>query len=132
MKEYDENISQNNRKRVSQNIVDNKLNKKRESLMVQKGREFFKNKKAISMRHILKDDKKINININNNININTNINGINQNNDSPDYNTIRPKTLENDTAKSEYGKSLFEQINPKKRNPQIYQFSTGIKREYCK
>jgi hypothetical protein len=65
--------------------------------MVQKGREFFKNKKAISMRHIQTDDKKINININNNININTNINGINQNNDSPDYNTIRPKTLENDT-----------------------------------
>ena len=96
MKEVDENISQNNRKRVSQNIVYNKLNKKRESLMVQKGREFFKNKKAISMRNSQKDDdKKINININNNINISTNINGIKQNNDSPNYNTIRPKTLEN-------------------------------------
>ena len=45
---------------------------------------------------------------------------------------IKNKTLENDTTKSEYGKSLFEKINPKNRNPQTYQFSTGIKSEYCK
>ena len=48
------------------------------------------------------------------------------------YHLIKNKTLENDTTKSEYGKSLFEQINPKNRNPQMYQFSTGIKSEYCK
>ena len=49
------------------------LSLKRESLMIQKGREFLRNKKAISMRHIYKDNKKINININHNININTNL-----------------------------------------------------------
>ena len=48
------------------------------------------------------------------------------------YHLIKNKTLENDTTKSGYGKSLFEQINPKNRNPQKYQFSTGIKSEYCK
>ena len=39
-------------------------------------------------------------------NISTNINGIKQNNDSPDYNTIRPKTLENDTKIVKFNNDL--------------------------
>ena len=47
------------------------------------------------------------------------------------YQTIKNKTLENDTAKSEFGISLFDKINPKNRNPKIYQFSSGINYKYC-
>ena len=47
------------------------------------------------------------------------------------YHKIKNKTLENDTAKSEFGVSLFDKINQKKRNPEIYQFSSGINPKYC-
>ena len=57
---------------VTNSLLSN-LSLKRESLMIQKGKEFLKSKKAVSMRHICKDNNKINININNNININTNL-----------------------------------------------------------
>jgi len=43
------------------------------SLFIQKGKEYMKNKKAISMRHIFDNNEQINININQNININTNL-----------------------------------------------------------
>ena len=49
-----------------------------------------------------------------------------------DYKSIKNKTLENDTVKSEFGISLFDKINPKNRNPEIYQFSSGINNKYCK
>ena len=59
-------------KRISQNINNIELNKKREKI-VPRGIDFFKKRKSISMRHIQKENKKINIYLNNNININTNI-----------------------------------------------------------
>ena len=49
-----------------------------------------------------------------------------------DYNLIENKTLENDTAKSQLGISLFQKINPKNRSPKIYQFSSTISLKYCK
>ena len=72
-----ESINQINDKRKSQNVHFNEINKKRETLMIQKRREFLMNKKAISMRNIKEENKKINININHNININANIKQIN-------------------------------------------------------
>ena len=48
-----------------------------------------------------------------------------------DYKSIKNKTLENDTVKSEFGISLFDKINQKKRYPKIYQFSSGINNKYC-
>ena len=80
-------------KRVSQKLDYNNLSKKRESLLVQKGRDFFKNKKAVSMRHIYNENEKINININHNINISANINEIKEQN-SEDYSQMKPKTSE--------------------------------------
>ena len=80
-------------KRVSQKLDYNNLSKKRESLLVQKGRDFFKNKKAVSMRHIHDENKKINININHNINISANINEIKEQN-SENYSQMKPKTSE--------------------------------------
>lgn len=49
-----------------------------------------------------------------------------------DYNSIKNKTLRNDTAKSEYGLSLFDKIDQKKRNPKFYQFSSTISSISCK
>ena len=90
--EGDKKNSIKDEKRVSQKLDFNTISKKRESLMVQKGKDFFKNKKAISMRHIHdEENKKINININHNINISENINQINQDKIADNYNT--PKNL---------------------------------------
>ena len=52
-----------------------KLNDKiqNDSLFIQKGREYMKNKKAISMKHVFDSKEKIRININQNININANM-----------------------------------------------------------
>ena len=60
-----------NDNRITNNHQSN-LSLKRDSLMYQKGKEFLRRKKAISLRHIFEDSKKISININNNININSN------------------------------------------------------------
>ena len=49
------------------------ITRKRESLISHRGKEFLKKKKAGSMRHVVKEKKKININISQNININTNL-----------------------------------------------------------
>ena len=98
MNEGEDNNKNSNKdeKRVSQNLEFNNLTKKRESLIVQKGREFFKNKKAVSMKHIHdEEDKKINININHNINISANINQINQEKRSEIVSPRKPKILEN-------------------------------------
>ena len=43
------------------------------SLFIKKGKEYMKNKKAISMRHLFDKNEQINININQNININANV-----------------------------------------------------------
>ena len=77
-------IKMNNEEDKNNNIgedIDNKIGhiiplgfkKQEESLFIQKGKEYMKNKKAISMRHIFENKDKINININQNININANI-----------------------------------------------------------
>ena len=50
------------------------IKRKRESLISQRGKDLLaKKKKAGSMRHVVKEKKKININISQNININTNL-----------------------------------------------------------
>ena len=112
---YDEqNDEQNIEKRKSQNITFNELNKKRETLMLQKRKDFFKNKKATSMRNIKKENKKINININHNININANINQIKRDkefdNNSSHFNS---KLIEKDllNIKNSLGKDKFDNQN---------------------
>ena len=74
MKNVNERLSSKEKKekRISQNINNIELNKKREKI-VPRGLDFFKKRKSISVRHIQKENKKINIYLNNNININTNI-----------------------------------------------------------
>ena len=48
------------------------------------------------------------------------------------YNKIKNKTEYHDTPKSQYGKSLFDKINQKLRNPQFYK-KIGPMRSYtCK
>ena len=71
--------SQNNNNEKENNlskVIINKLKRKRESLISQ---GVPRKKKSGSMRHVLKDNKKININISQNININTNIKEMKQN-----------------------------------------------------
>lgn len=49
-----------------------------------------------------------------------------------EYYIIKNKTEDNDTPKSKYGKSLFNEINQKIRNPEFY-ISIGIMADYiCK
>ena len=48
-----------------------------------------------------------------------------------DYNLIKYKTSKEDTPKSKFGRSLFEKINQKIRNPKIYKFSSGINERIC-
>ena len=66
------NIKQIEENKKLSNQIRTGLYKKRESLMSQKGKEFFKQKKPGTERNPGKSKKKINININQNININTN------------------------------------------------------------
>ena len=46
-----------------------------------------------------------------------------------EYNKIKNKTENYDTLKSQYGKSLFEKINQKIRNPVFYN-NTGVMADY--
>ena len=48
------------------------------------------------------------------------------------YYYIKNKTAYHDTPKSQYGKSLFEKINQKKRNPQFYKKIGPMRRDSCK
>ena len=50
--------------------------KRKESIFIQKGKEFLNGKKSVSMKHIFDNNDKISIKINQNININTNIKNI--------------------------------------------------------
>ena len=92
--EPNNNINKNE-KRVSQNLNYNNLSRKRE-ILVKKSKDFFKNRKSISMRYIHRDNKKIKININNNININGNIKEMIKGRESYNNNQIKEKFLEND------------------------------------
>ena len=49
-----------------------------------------------------------------------------------EYINIKNKTLNNDTPKSQYGKSLFERINQKIRTPQFYQKIGDLNNYICK
>ena len=49
-----------------------------------------------------------------------------------EYDNIKNKTVYHDTPKSQYGKSLFEKINQKSRNPQFYRNIGPMKRYACK
>ena len=49
-----------------------------------------------------------------------------------EYKNIKNKTVKNDTPKSQYGKSLFEQINQKIRNPQSYKKIGKMAKYICK
>ena len=48
------------------------------------------------------------------------------------YNKIKNKTKDHDTLKSPYGKSLFEKINQKIRNPELYQQVGPMTNKVCK
>jgi hypothetical protein len=47
-------------------------------------------------------------------------------------NNIKNKTEDHDTLKSPYGKSLFEKINQKIRNPELYQQVGPMTKKVCK
>ena len=49
-----------------------------------------------------------------------------------EYNNIKNKTVYHDTPKSQYGKSLFDKINQKARNPQFYKNIGPMKKLACK
>ena len=72
------------------------IKRKRESLISQRGKESRK-KKPGSMRHIVKEKKKININISQNININTNLKDL-------EKNKIAPKSEYENNSKNFYPK----------------------------
>ena len=72
----DEKKNNNNKEEVNNkiaHIIPLGYQKQRESLFIQKGKEYMRNKKAVSMKHIFGEKEKISININQNININANI-----------------------------------------------------------
>ena len=48
------------------------------------------------------------------------------------YKTIKNKTEFDDTSKSQYGKSLFDKINKKIRNPQLYKHIGPMPDNICK
>ena len=48
------------------------------------------------------------------------------------YNNIKNKTKKHDTPKSPYGKSLFEKINQKSRNPKLYKNVGPMTKKVCK
>ena len=74
MKNSENPSDDNNKEKINSPNFEKNICLARESLKLHKKNMALKKKKAISMRHILKDDKNINININHNININTNTN----------------------------------------------------------
>ena len=87
------NLEENNKKK--ENSIKTGLNKKRESLISQRGKMLLKKIKAKSVRNGRKQKKKININISQNININTNnIKGLEKCNSNVFSNDIRSKHLE--------------------------------------
>ena len=72
----DESKNNNNEEEVNNriaHIIPLGYQKQRESLFIQKGKEYMRNKKAVSMKHIFGEKEQISININQNININANI-----------------------------------------------------------
>ena len=95
------------------------LSLKRESLMVQKSREFLRRKKAISLRHIHDDNKKINININHNININTNL----KKDEYSNINFLRSDTKSKIKMKS----CIMGMENENKSNEKNKKFNTVLK-----
>ena len=134
----DNNEENNFYKAKNNNIISgssqSNLNLKRESLMIQKGREFLKRKKAVSLRHILEDNKKINININNNININANNSKKQENNNhaesiqhSDTKSKIKMKScimgFEQNQKKSDKALKLKIPTNKKKMSKEIINFN---------
>ena len=79
------NLLSNNTQKEGDNKISHFIplgfQKGRESLFIQKGREYIHNKKSVSMKHIFGQKDKISIKINQNININTNIKNINKEED---------------------------------------------------
>lgn len=49
-----------------------------------------------------------------------------------EYDYIKNKTAYHDTPKSQYGKSLFDKIDQKTRNPQFYKNIGPMKNIACK
>ena len=84
--------------------------KGRENLFIQKGREYMKSKKSVSMKHIFEQKDKISIKINQNININTHIKNLNQ------ENTEKKVNKENNNIKYDYDSNSFKDKNENKNN----------------
>ena len=89
------NISREDNDSKISHIIPLGYKQQRENMFAQKGREYLKSKKAISMKHIF--DSKEKININQNININANIKNTDQdkeNDKNQDRNDSKPQNEE--------------------------------------
>ena len=119
--EINQNFQNINNNRLNPNYPSN-LSLKRDSLMIHKGREFLKRKKAISLRHIFEDNKNIKININNNININTHLKRVNHTIDNQENSDGKGKTkmkscimgFEQDGNQNDNDKNNFKTVLNKK------------------
>ena len=83
------------------------FHKPKESIFIQKSREYMKNKKAVSMKHIFDSKEKISININQNININANIKSSEKEKgktEKEDLKEVKEKDGEGSKPQSEEGK----------------------------
>ena len=120
--EINQNFKNINNNKLNPNYPSN-LSLKRDSLMIHKGREFLKRKKAISLRHIFEDNKNIKININNNININTHLKRVNHTIDNQENSDGKGKTkmkscimgFEQDGNQNDNDKNNFKTVLNKKK-----------------
>ena len=91
--------------------------KKRDSLFIQKGKEFLNGKKSVSMKHIFDNNDKISIKINQNININTNIKNIQEEKEEEKEKDEKEKDEKEkeEKEKNEKGKNVFKEIKRKEK-----------------
>ena len=80
--------------------------KRKESIFIQKGKEFMNGKKSVSMKHIFDSNDKISIKINQNININTNIKNIQEEKEEKE---------KDEKEKGEQGKNEMKEIKRREK-----------------
>ena len=80
--------------------------KRKESIFIQKGKEFLKGKKSVSMKNIFDSNDKISIKINQNININTNIKNIQEEKEEKE---------KDEKEKGEQGKNEMKEIKRREK-----------------
>ena len=90
--------------------------KRKDSLFIQKGKEFLNSKKSVSMKHIFDSNDKISIKINQNININTNIKNIQEEKEEKEKEEEKEEEKEKeDKEKEEQGKKELKEIKRKEK-----------------